>query len=167
MLGQYGFLAQVFKLFEKYKLSVDVVATSEISISLTLSTTSNRERQQAVRSLVDEMTTPPSSIVSHSASAASLLSERSGMADVVVREGRAIISLIANVDRSSDVMAGLFQVLTKEKVQVEMLSQGASKVNISLIVKNEDLQKATRAIHDHFFAAEVARAGPFTPPPAK
>lgn len=167
MLGQYGFLAQVFKLFKKYKLSVDVVATSEISISLTLSTTSNSERQQAVRSLVEEMTTPPSSLALHSASAASFLSERSGMADVVVRESRAIISLIANVDRSSDVMAGLFQVLTKEKVQVEMLSQGASKVNISLIVKNEDLQKATRAIHDYFFAAEVAVAGPFVPPPAK
>lgn len=36
MLGQYGFLAQVFGVFQRLKLSVDVVATSEVSVSLTL-----------------------------------------------------------------------------------------------------------------------------------
>ena len=36
MMGQYGFLAKVFDVFQRNKISVDVVATSEVSVSLTL-----------------------------------------------------------------------------------------------------------------------------------
>jgi len=51
---------------------------------------------------------------------------------VCVQDERSIISLIANVKRSSDVMASVFEILSKEKIQVEMLSQGASKVRTLL-----------------------------------
>ena len=166
MLGQHGFLAQVFRLFEQYKLSVDVVATSEISISLTLSSSAG---EAAVRGVVDEMTRPTSA-TSLSALRPSLgpsPAEGDAMAEVLVKEGRSIISLIANVDRSSDVMAGVFSVLAAEKVHVEMMSQGASKVNISLIVSNEDLKRALQALHDFIFSERVAAAGPFVAPPEK
>ena len=48
-----------------------------------------------------------------------------------MQDERSIISLIANVKRSSDVMASVFEILSQEKIQVEMLSQGASKVRTS------------------------------------
>ena len=89
------------------------------------------------------------------------------IAQVEVKEGFSIISLIANVQRSSDVMASVFKILAEEKVQVEMLSQGASKVNISVVVKDGDLSRALKALHAHFFRDEVASAGPFVAPPEK
>mmetsp|Transcript_43342 Transcript_43342/g.85509 ORF Transcript_43342/g.85509 Transcript_43342/m.85509 type:complete len:555 (+) Transcript_43342:78-1742(+) len=151
MLGQYGFLATVFSVFEKHKLSVDVVATSEVSVSLTL----GAERMDLIQSAMSDLSSSKSEFNEES------------IAEVEVRHGRSILSLIADVTKSSDVMAAVFRILAEEKIQVEMLSQGASKVNISLVLKDEDLNRALRALHGHFFAAEVARAGPFVPPPEK
>merc|ERR1712070_701659 len=48
MLGAYGFLARVFREFEKHKLSVDVLASSEVSISLTLDKKQNDEEIQGL-----------------------------------------------------------------------------------------------------------------------
>lgn len=137
---------------------MDVVATSEISISLTLCSSSTSDRRDAMCAAVDEMTRPTKTIARRTGALPWTPpgAEISGMAEVVVKEGRSIISLIANVERSSDVMAGVFTVLAREKVHVEMMSQGASKVNISLIVKDGDLQPALTALHDHFFGFEVA-----------
>ena len=67
---------------------------------------------------------------------------------------RSIVALIADVAQSSDVLARVFLVLAREGIQVDMLSQGASKVNISLIVKDEDLSRCLTALHFHFFECE-------------
>ena len=48
-----------------------------------------------------------------------------------------------------------------------MLSQGASKVNISLVLRDEDLDHALQVLHAHFFKDQVASAGPFVAPPEK
>lgn len=156
MLGQYGFLAKVFNVFERHKLSVDVVATSEVSVSLTLAS----DRRDLIDLVVAELSATDKSQTSNSDSVQPI-------AQVNVQEGRSIISLIANVKRSSDVMAAVFEILRREHIQVEMLSQGASKVNISLVVKDCDLKVALEALHQHFFADEVANAGPFVAPPDK
>eukprot|EP00904_Undaria_pinnatifida_P011805 jgi/Undpi1/7755/HiC_scaffold_23.g10228.m1 len=110
MLGQYGFLRQVFQVFAENSLSIDMVATSEVSISLTLDQEQDRAHLR-----------------------------------------RSIISLIANVSRSSEVMAEVFKVTRDAGVQVLMLSQGASKVNVGLVVKEEELEVAVQALHYHFF----------------
>lgn len=129
MLGQYGFLSRVFSIFEEQKISVDCVATSEVSISLTLD--KKQQDDSAEKKLV------------------AALSE---VASVTVHPNRAIISLIANVARSSEVLSIVFDALKEAGIQVEMLSQGASKVNISLIVKDADAERATKVLHDAFFA---------------
>lgn len=118
MLGQYGFLSRVFSIFEEHKISIDCVATSEISISLTL----DKKHQDADVK-------------------ASLIADLSKVAAVEVHPNQAIVSLIANVGRSSELLSMVFDVLKREGIQVQMLSQGASKVNISLIVKDEDADK--------------------------
>eukprot|EP01039_Chlorochromonas_danica_P006131 gene6131-6751_t len=128
MLGQYGFLARVFEIFEACKVSVDVVASSDVSLSLTL------DNKQAQRGNLEE-----------------LLRQLRNIAEVTVLDGRAIISIICNLDRSSEVMAMAFKVMEEMGITIEMLSQGASKVNISLVVKMEHKDALIRALHARFF----------------
>jgi len=162
MLGQYGFLATVFSIFERHQVSVDVVATSEVSVSLTL----GAERRDSVDKVVRDLSARrPNTGGKDSSDQA--LDSNDPIAQVRVQEGRSILSLIANVKRSSDVMAQVFEILAKEEIQVEMLSQGASKVNISLVLRDEDLDHALQVLHAHFFKDQVASAGPFVAPPEK
>ncbi|KAG5191134.1 Aspartate/glutamate/uridylate kinase [Tribonema minus] len=128
MLGQVGFLSKVFSIFALNNLSIDMVATSEVSISLTLDQ-SQRNFDAKSRAL----------------------RELSEIADVTEKFPVAIISLIANVNRSSEVMAEVFGVMRAESIHVLMLSQGASKVNVGLVVQQDDLDRAVKALHAYFF----------------
>eukprot|EP01038_Epipyxis_sp_PR26KG_P014641 gene14641-19668_t len=128
MLGQYGFLAKVFSVFEACKVSVDVVASSDVSLSLTLDS-----KQSKLGNV--EM----------------LLTQLKEFSEVVVLEDRAIISLISNLERSSEVMAMAFKVMEELGITVEMLSQGASKVNISLVVHMKEKDALIKALHAKFF----------------
>ncbi|CAB9511551.1 Aspartokinase 2, chloroplastic [Seminavis robusta] len=127
MLGAYGFLARVFGDFEKHKLSVDVLASSEVSVSLTLD---KKQKMDSIRELVKDM---------------------SPYADVTLTERRSILTLIADVKRSSEVLATVFQVFAELGISVKMMSQGASKVNISFILRDDQLDTAVQELHKCFF----------------
>lgn len=127
MLGTYGFLSQVFGEFESHRLSVDVLASSEVSISLTL------DKKQ------------------DDANIQSLIADISPYAEVTLKQDRSILTLIADVERSSEVLATVFRVFSTQGIQVEMMSQGASKVNISFILKDEQLEDAVLQLHKCFF----------------
>ncbi|KAK9061637.1 hypothetical protein SSX86_018819 [Deinandra increscens subsp. villosa] len=138
MLGQFGFLAKVFSTFEDLGISVDVVATSEVSISLTLDPSKLWSReliQQELDNVVEEL---------------------EKIAKVKLLQHRSIISLIGNVQRSSLILEKVFQVFRKNGVNVQMISQGASKVNISLIVNDNESEKCVRALHEAFFESDLA-----------
>jgi len=126
MLGQYGFLAEVFSCFAKYCVSVDMVATSEVSISLTLDT-------------VYDLT--------------ALKKELSKIASVEIKTGKAIVTIIADVRRSSEILARSFRTCELLGVPVQMVSQGASKVNISFIVDDMEAPDVVKALHEDFFEA--------------
>jgi aspartate kinase len=128
MLGQYGFLSSVFGIFEDCKISVDVVASSDVSVSLTLD---KKQREKEDLPL--------------------LLSKLRDVADVTEYKERCIISLISNLDRSSEVMATAFRVMEKLGITAEMLSQGASKVNISIVVQMKYKEALIKALHGCFF----------------
>lgn len=134
MMGQWGFLAKVFDIFSKQKLSVDVVATSEVSVSLTL----DPAKTLWERDLIDD-------------ELESLMKAFVGIAKTSYRRDRSILSLICNVRKTSLILERVFRVLGKEGVQVEMMSQGASKTNISLIIADEQSKHALRALHKEFF----------------
>lgn len=134
MLGQFGFLARVFDVFARQKLSVDVVATSEISVSLTL----DPARTLWERDLIEDE-------LEH------LMSAFQGIAKASYRRGMSIICLICNVQRTSHVLERVFNVLGRENVNVQMMSQGASKTNISLIVRDGEAKKTLTALHAEFF----------------
>lgn len=127
MLGAYGFLSTVFRSFEKHKLSVDVLASSEVSVSLTLDKKQKISQQSEI------------------------LGDLSKFAEVSLKQKRAILTLIADVDRSSDVLATVFRVFATRGIKVEMLSQGASKVNIRFVLHKEQLVDAMIHLHKCFF----------------
>eukprot|EP00210_Caulerpa_lentillifera_P009338 g8902.t1 len=131
MVGQFGFLADVFEVFKRNKISVDVVATSEISVSITLDV--DRFENQKERSLD------------------SLKSAFENWAEISVRKDLAIISLICNIERTSEILEVVFRCLRQLKINVQMMSQGASKTNISLIVDQQQVNKAVQTIHKCFF----------------
>ncbi|OIV90042.1 hypothetical protein TanjilG_21174 [Lupinus angustifolius] len=139
MLGQYGFLAKVFSTFEDLGISVDVVATSEVSISLTLDPSKLWSReliQQELDHVVEEL---------------------EKIAVVKLLQNRSIISLIGNVQMSSLILEKAFHVLRRLGVTVQMISQGASKVNISLVVNDNEAEQCVRALHSVFFESELSQ----------
>lgn len=127
MLGAYGFLGAVFADFEKNKVSVDVLASSEVSVSVTLD---KKQHEEDIKALVQNL---------------------SSFAEVELHHGRAILTLIADVTRSSDVLATVFRVFSVHGIKVEMMSQGASKVNISFIIREDQIDDAILKLHSCFF----------------
>jgi aspartate kinase len=125
MLGQYGFLAKVFQIFDEQEVSVDMLATSEVSISVTLD------------SKVRDMD--------------SLRAELEKVARVTIKNQKTIVTMIGNVGHSSEIMAKTFEVLKQNAINVQMISQGASKVNISFIVDDSEAEKCIKALHKAFF----------------
>jgi aspartate kinase len=124
MLGQYGFLAEVFSVFAKHNISVDMVATSEVSVSLTLDTAWELDQVKK---------------------------ELTRIASVDIKTGKAIVSIIGNVKRSSEILARAFRTCQLIGVTVQMISQGASKVNISFIVNDTEAAETVKALHMDFF----------------
>jgi aspartate kinase len=124
MLGQYGFLNEVFSIFARNNISVDMVATSEVSVSLTV---------DAAHDLGEAK------------------KELSKIANVDIKTEKAIISIIGNVKRSSEILARAFRICQLIAVTVQMISQGASKVNISFIVNDTEAAEVVKALHMDFF----------------
>ena len=97
MLGQYGFLARIFEAFNRHQLSIDVIASSEVSVSLTLNKNQVITRKEVVSPGDDVTETSPAML--------GLLADLEQVAQVKVSGGHAIVTLIANVDRSASVVA--------------------------------------------------------------
>ncbi|KAI7754117.1 hypothetical protein M8C21_014861 [Ambrosia artemisiifolia] len=140
MLGQFGFLAKVFSIFEDLGISVDVVATSEVSISLTLDPSKLWSRE----------------LIQQASELDHVVEELEKIAKVNLLQHRSIISLIGNVQRSSLVLEKAFHVLRENGVNVQMISQGASKVNISLIVNDDEAERCVTALHSAFFESDMS-----------
>ncbi|WP_428771093.1 aspartate kinase [Treponema sp. HNW] len=124
MLGASGFLARIFDLFLKHDISIDVIATSEVSVSLTVHT--NADLSGLVEDLKD-------------------------IADIRVKTGRSIITLICDAAHSSSILASAFSALAENGINPEMISQGASKVNVGLVCENTLADKTVRTLHAAFF----------------
>jgi aspartate kinase len=124
MLGQYGFLAELFACFAKHCLSIDMIATSEVSVSLTMDGG-------------NDLT--------------ALKKDLSRIASVEIKTGKAIITIIGDVRRSSEILARTFRICRLLGVTVQMISQGASKLNISFIVDDNEAAEVIKALHEDFF----------------
>lgn len=123
MLMAYGFMSQVFEVFERYKTSVDLVTTSEVGVSLTIDNPKH----------LDDIVT-----------------ELKKFGTVVVDPDMVIIAVVGdmawdNVGFESRVIEAL------EDVPVRMISYGGSNYNISILIKAEDKIRALRALSAKLF----------------
>ncbi|KAF5961839.1 hypothetical protein HYC85_003048 [Camellia sinensis] len=131
---------QVFSTFEDLGISVDVVATSEVSISLTLDPSKLWSKE----------------LIQQASELDHVVEELEKIAIVNLFQKRSIISLIGNVQRSSLILEKVFHVLRTNGVNVQMIPQGASKVNISLIVHDSEAEQCVRALHSAFFESDMS-----------
>ncbi len=124
MLMTHGYLKAVFDVFDKYKCAIDMVSTSEVSISVTVD--SNQQLPE-------------------------ICAELAKMADVKMEGHKALVCLVGEDIRGHNGIAG--QVFsTISHVNVRMISQGASEINMSFMIDEEDVEEAVRSLHAHFFA---------------
>jgi aspartate kinase len=124
MLMAHGFLRAIFEVFDRHQVPVDLVATSEVSVSLTLDDASRLER---------------------------VVEELQRFSDVVVERDAAIVCVVGEGLRSTPgVAARIFGALGE--VNVHLISQGASEINLSFVVAESDAHEAVRRLHRAFFA---------------
>jgi aspartate kinase len=124
MLMTHGYLKAVFDVFDKYKCAIDMVSTSEVSISLTVD--SNQQLPE-------------------------ICAELAKIADVKMEGHKALVCLVGEDIRGHNGIAGqVFSAISH--VNVRMISQGASEINMSFMIDEEDVEEAVRSLHAHFFA---------------
>lgn len=124
MLGTFGFLRQVAQVFEKYETPIDMISTSEVSISLTIGDKTHLNK---------------------------IVSELERFAETEIENDIATISVVGDsIRRSPGVAARVFQAISD--INVKMISQGASEINIGFAIDEADMRRAIKLLHDEFFA---------------
>jgi aspartate kinase len=124
MLGAHGFLRRIFEVFDRHETAVDMLATSEVSVSLTIDT-------------VDRL--------------AAIEAELRGFSEVTVERGQAIVCLVGDAIGATPGVAGrAFQAV--RELNIRMISQGASARNIGFVVAGEAVARAVELLHHEFFA---------------
>lgn len=127
MLGTPGVVRGIFSIFERFKLSVDVIATSEVSVSVTLDADLHLD---------------------------AVLKELGAFGDVTVARGRGIVAIVgAGLGGHTPTMARALGALGD--LRVHMCSLSASAINLTLIVDGDQVHEAMRRLHRAFFE-EVA-----------
>ena len=125
MLLQHGFMARLFQVFERHRVVIDMVSTSEVSVSVT--TDNPRD--------IDALT-----------------ADLRAFAEVRVEAGRSILCLVGDrLHDLPDVMERVFGTLREASIPVRMVSVGASRINVSLVVDQADAARAVQALHREFF----------------
>ena len=124
----HGFLRSVFEALDRHSTSVDIVAISEVSLSFTMETKRLPE---------------------------ALLGELEQVADVAREDHQAIICLVGeDIHGKPGIAASVFNIIAEAGVNVRMISQGASEINISFVIEESDVPEAVRHLHAHFFPVQ-------------
>ncbi len=127
MLMAYGFLAKVFEIFARFETPIDLIATSEVSTSLTIDCTDR----------LDKIT--------------EALSE---LGDVQVVDDVAIVTVVGRQFRQKSGIAGqVFKALSD--INIIMISGGASDINLSCVVSATDADLAVKLLHKNFFTSNT------------
>ena len=131
MLMAYGFLRRVFEVFERFRTPVDVVTTSEVSVSVTI------DDRRALDGIVAEL---------------------SAFADVASEDGMAIVCAVGERLRTDARLAT--RVLgALEGLPLAMVSQGGCRKNITVVLPDADAPAAMERLHRRFFEGESTPAG--------
>ncbi|HUI83366.1 MAG TPA: lysine-sensitive aspartokinase 3 [Candidatus Binatia bacterium] len=127
--GASGFLRAVFETFERHGCAADLVSTSEVSVSIALHSSGALE---------------------------TLLNDLKSLGSVDVEDGKAIICLVGkDIHGRAGIAASVFDTIAAANINVHMISQGASEINIGFVIEERDVPAAVRELHKRFF--EVRR----------
>lgn len=125
MLLAYGFLRKVFEIFETYQTPIDMIATSEVGVSLTI------DNNKHLQEIIDEL---------------------KKFGTVSVDTDMVIVCVVGDLD--SENVGFEAQVLNAlNGIPIRMISYGGSNYNISLLVKDADKKRSMQALSDHLFNA--------------
>lgn len=128
MLLAHGFLRSVFEIFERHRTSVDVVSTSEVSVSVTLDDPSRLD---------------------------ALVIDLRMLGDVSVERDRAIVAIVgAGIGDRGDCMGRALRALGA--MHVHMVSLSATGINLTVVVEGPAMHDAMRALHTEFFSSDSA-----------
>jgi len=123
MLMAYGFLRRVFEVFERYCTPVDVVTTSEVSVSVTIDDRRAHDR---------------------------IVADLSEFAEVSSEEGMAIVCAVGEgLRRDASLATRVLGAL--EGLPLVMVSQGGSRQNITAVLRDRDVARAMEQLHRRFF----------------
>lgn len=128
MLGAYGFLRALFEVFDKHKTVVDVVTTSEVSVSLSL----------------DDTTSLPA-----------IVADLEKLGTVSIEEKRAILCVVGEGLRTTPgIAARIFSTISD--INVSLISQGASRINLTFAVEESRVRETVARLHKEFFESSVS-----------
>ena len=131
MLGAYGFLHAIFDIFNRHRTVIDVVTTSEVSVSISL------DDAGGLSSIVEELMQ---------------------LGAVEIERRRAIICVVGEGLRGTPgIAARIFSCLTD--INVSLISQGASSINLTFVIEEENLHEAVSRLHAAFFESERVAIG--------
>jgi aspartate kinase len=124
MLGAHGYLRTIFEIFDRHRCPVDVVSTSEVSVSVTVD---SNEAIPLIAADLDQI------------------------ADVKYGGRKAIVCLVGETLRDTPGVAARVFTAVKD-INVRMISQGASEINITFVIDENDVPEAVRRLHTEFFS---------------
>ncbi len=124
----HGFLHKIFKTFDEHKVSVDMISTSEVSVSVTVDNKANTD----ITGLIEDLRK---------------------IAEVEIESNKASVSVVGRgIKKEHGITGEIFSALSE--INIEMISQGASEINIGMVLNEEDSDKAVREIHNAFFGGK-------------
>ncbi len=130
MLGMEGFMARLFAIFERHHIVIDMITTSEVSVSLTTNTTDEHK----LTSLTHD------------------LNELASKVDI--QKDKCIVAVVGEgMKHSVGLAARTFKAVASAGVSLQMISQGASEINITVLVNNSEIPAACHALHKEFFGS--------------
>ena len=125
MFLMHGFLYKIFKIFDELKISVDFISTSEVSISVTIDGHFNTIK---------------------------LVERLKDWADVGVKNDRATVSVVGRPSGSAPMICGkIYTLFENKKIDIEMISLGASKINETVVVRQENADNVVKILHKTYF----------------
>ncbi len=127
MLGAYGFLRALFEVFDRHRTAVDLVTTSEVSVSLSLDETD----------ALDEITR-----------------ELEQIGAVRIEHKRAVVCVVGEGLRNTPGIAARVFTAVRD-INVMLISQGASSINLTFVVAEEQVERAVRQLHQAFFERDT------------
>jgi aspartate kinase len=123
MLMTHGYMKSIFDIFDKHQCPVDMVSTSEVSVSLTVD---SNQKLPAIAADLGQL------------------------ADVKYEGGKALVCMVGDDIRGqSGIAAQVFNAI--RHINMRMISQGASEINMSFMIEEDDADEAVRSLHAAFF----------------